>query len=188
MQIIAGSARRIKLNTPPTLEVRPTAGRAREALFSALGDLSGIKIVDLCAGSGALGLEAASRGAGQITFVELSKEHIKYIQENICKVQKAGCRSEFKVLMGDVSSGFWCQGESPEIIFSDPPYAESAKIFRKLLSNDNFLRYCAGSLLIWEIPDYKGALGEFIGEGFPYNEIRKFGGVNFLFMEFAPLE
>ncbi|MEG2076217.1 MAG: RsmD family RNA methyltransferase, partial [Victivallaceae bacterium] len=176
MQIIAGSARRIKLNTPPTLEVRPTAGRAREALFSALGDLSGAEIVDLCAGSGALGLEAASRGAGRVTFVELAREHIRYIQENIVRVQKAGCKSEFKVLAGDAGGGNWCQGESPDIIFSDPPYAESARIFRKLLSNDNFLRYAAGSLLIWEIPDYKGALGEFIGEGFPYNEIRKFGG------------
>ena len=70
MQIIAGKARGLELETAPTMEVRPTLARARKALFDSMGDWTDGVILDLCAGSGALGLEAASRGSSDILMVE----------------------------------------------------------------------------------------------------------------------
>ena len=89
MRISAGKARGIVLNVPPGLSVRPTAGRARQALFDSIGDLSGLTILDLCAGSGGIGLEAASRNAGTVVFVENLSKNIRIIEENIEKVRKA---------------------------------------------------------------------------------------------------
>ena len=62
MNIIAGAARNLELLSPPDMEIRPTTGRARKALFDSLGPLDGLGVLDLCAGSGAAALEAASRG------------------------------------------------------------------------------------------------------------------------------
>ena len=68
MEIISGLARGVQLTVPPGETVRPTAARARKALFDSLGDLAGTRVADLCAGAGGLGLEAASRGAAEAVF------------------------------------------------------------------------------------------------------------------------
>ena len=72
MNIIAGIARGVELSVPDTMQVRPTSGRARKALFDSLGDFSGLHILDLFSGSGALALESASRGAAAITMLEIT--------------------------------------------------------------------------------------------------------------------
>src|ERR671933_777191 len=70
MRVIAGDYRGRRLKVPPGARTRPTADRVREALFSILGDVDGVRVADLYAGSGALGIEAISRGAAHATFVE----------------------------------------------------------------------------------------------------------------------
>lgn len=91
LRIIAGVWRGRMIATLPDLTVRPTSDRAREALFNRLAhgftedgfDLNGATVVDLCAGSGALGLEALSRGAAQATFIDQSPPALALIRENI---------------------------------------------------------------------------------------------------------
>ena len=100
--------------------MRPTSDRVREAIFSSLGDrVVDADVLDLYAGTGALGLEAASRGARSVTFVERSPEAI---QKNLVTFRKnAGCA--FEILRGDVAAHLKRLGRQFNLIFADPPYA-----------------------------------------------------------------
>ncbi|MFA7231106.1 MAG: RsmD family RNA methyltransferase, partial [Victivallaceae bacterium] len=119
MQIIAGTARSIILTVPKGLAVRPTSVRARKALFDSLGSLSGLKVVDFFAGSGALGLEAASRGASEVAFVENARLHCQVIEGNIAKVIKAGASESLKVTCSNVAGCFFpALMKNPDIIFA----------------------------------------------------------------------
>ena len=105
MQIIGGCARNIVLTVPPGIGVRPTAGRARKALFDSLGGrLAGSCVLDLCAGSGALALEAASRGAVKAVLVESDPRHIRVIEENIERVRRTGVECEFDVIQASAGN------------------------------------------------------------------------------------
>jgi 16S rRNA (guanine966-N2)-methyltransferase len=82
MRIIAGTHRGRPIRAPSGMRTRPTADRVREALFSILGDLDGLRVLDCYAGSGALGLEALSRGAAAAVFVESGREACEVIGKN----------------------------------------------------------------------------------------------------------
>jgi 16S rRNA (guanine966-N2)-methyltransferase len=93
VRIIAGQARGRRLQVPAGLGTRPTSDRAREGLFSSLlslTDLDGARVLDLYAGSGALGLEALSRGAGTVTFVEEDPAALRTLRANVDAVGLAG--------------------------------------------------------------------------------------------------
>ena len=181
MQIIAGAARGIVLATAPSLAVRPTAGRSREALFNSLGPLSGMTVVDLFAGSGALGLESASRGAAEVFLVEREKRHCRVIEKNIAAVVKAGVAGVIRLMEADACTCRAWHGCRPDLIFADPPYAESAEFFHRLLVDPQFLRAGAGATLVWEIPDAPGSTGNFLtGHELRQFRIRRFGGTDFL--------
>ncbi len=181
MQIIAGKARGIVLQTPPTLDVRPTAGRSRKALFDSLGSFEGATVVDLCAGSGALGLEAASRGAAEVILVERDRRHCSFIERNIAAVVKAGCDGVIRLIESDILNVRRWRAGAPDVIFADPPYAVSADLWNALKGNADFLRLGAGALLVWELPDTPGAVGDFLPDN-PLCDmkIRKFGGTDFM--------
>lgn len=123
MHIIAGLYRQRRLATPKSTETKPTASRLREALFNICQhSIEGAHFLDLFAGSGAMGLEALSRGAASATFVENSREAIRCIQKNIAELK---VEEQATVLAGDV----WQvlkrldQRQSPfTIIYADPPY------------------------------------------------------------------
>lgn len=83
IRIIAGSRRGRRIKVPVKGEVRPTGDRVREAIFDALGPVDGLRILDLFAGSGAMGLEALSRGAGRCVFVESDREVAAVLRANI---------------------------------------------------------------------------------------------------------
>lgn len=188
MQIIGGIARRIRLVTPPGYPVRPTLGRAREALFAALGDLSGLTILDIFAGTGALGLEALSRGGGKLLAVEKAQAHYDCILENIKKVQKAGVEAEIKVLRED-ALGFVSRYDAKfygafDLIFADPPYELSLDYFGAITGATNFIAANSGAKLIWEIPDTPGSAGAFLNnQSLKEVKLRKFGGTEFLIAE-----
>ena len=120
MRVIAGEAKGRRLKAP-TSGTRPMADRMREALFSALGDIRDLQVLDLYAGSGSLGLEALSRGAAHATFVELARDAILKLQQN---VDATGLGGRSHVEWGDVSAVLArpCD-RRVDLIFVDPPYA-----------------------------------------------------------------
>lgn len=88
MRVIAGSARRCILQTPAGFDVRPTADRVKEALFASLGDrVAGSRFLDLFGGTGAIGIEALSRGAERAVFVDISPACVKLIERNLIRTK-----------------------------------------------------------------------------------------------------
>ena len=180
MRIIAGIARNLELNVPEGLGVRPTSGRGRKALLDSLGDLDGAAVLDIFAGSGAFALECASRGAAEVTMVELSTAHIAVIRENCKKVQRTGVEAEMEIFQGDALAVSLYSHVEADLIFADPPYAESGRFFKELTANPLFQEKFEGALLVWEIPDTPGARGDFIdAPGFDDGALRNLGGVWF---------
>ncbi|MGH2786609.1 MAG: 16S rRNA (guanine(966)-N(2))-methyltransferase RsmD [Actinomycetota bacterium] len=122
MRVIAGLAKGRRLKTPVT-GTRPMTDRIKESIFSALGDMSGFSVLDLYAGSGSLGLEAISRGARAVMFVENSRDAIVKLEENIAAT---GFESQSDVLWGDVAHTIGTHAEDRvDVIFCDPPYSMS---------------------------------------------------------------
>jgi 16S rRNA (guanine966-N2)-methyltransferase len=121
MRIIAGEWRGRVIKAPKDQRVRPTADRAREAWMSILQyDIPGARVVDLFAGSGALGLEALSRGAEFCDFVELSDSALRAIREN---AESLGAADRMAVHRGDAVRFVQKRAGRPwDIAFADPPY------------------------------------------------------------------
>lgn len=125
MRIIAGKFRGRRL-TCPKLVTRPTLDRVREALFSILGDLSDAKVVDFYAGSGALGLEALSRGASHVTLVEADRQAAQVIRKN---VEDWGIDGAYRVVECAVerSRSSLAAAAPFDLVLSDPPWKISAE-------------------------------------------------------------
>ena len=126
MRIVAGEWRGRKLTAPKGDSTRPTADRTRETLFSMLtsrlGTFEGLSVLDLFAGSGALGLEALSRGASQCLFVEQEADAVKAIRANI---EALDARSRAQVQQGSVMS-LRPAKTAHDLILLDPPYETGA--------------------------------------------------------------
>ena len=126
MRVIGGSVRGRQLADFSGREIRPTPDRVREALFSILyskrGPLSGCTVLDLFAGSGALGIEALSRGARHAWFVESSRPAINTIRQNLAR---CGLADRATVIMTDLWGALpRLAGDGPfDLLFADPPYA-----------------------------------------------------------------
>lgn len=123
VRIIAGSARGRRLAAPTGRGTRPTSDRTREGLFSTLeslrgGSLAGARFLDLYAGSGAVGLEALSRGAASVTLVESDARAIKSVQENVKAVGIAGA----EVVAEPVERVLGGEPSPYDVVFADPPY------------------------------------------------------------------
>lgn len=126
-RLVAGSAGGRRLVVPAGTATRPTSERVREAMFSALtsmlGDWDGVAVLDLYAGSGALGLEALSRGAQRCLFVDSDRRAIAALQRNVASTGLAGAT----VRAGDVASVVSSPPEScAHLALLDPPYARPA--------------------------------------------------------------
>ncbi len=112
------------LAVPKTGDIRPSQDRVREALFSMLmGRIEGARFLDLFAGTGAVGIEALSRGAAETVFVEKSREHIRVLQRNLAMGDNAGI-GHGQIIEGDAYN-YISVGNSRQfdIVFADPPYA-----------------------------------------------------------------
>ena len=130
-------------------ELKPTKEAVREAVFSALNsriDFSGLRILDLYSGSGALSFEAISRGAQNVTCVEISKRNCESISEN---VKNFGIKDQCRIVNSDVYKFLDTEKESYDICFSDPPYESInlSEFFSKILNN-NVLK--SGGILLME--------------------------------------
>ena len=118
MRVIAGSAKGRRLRSPRGRDTRPMASRAREALFSSLGDaVVGARVLDLFAGSGSLGIEALSRGAAAATFVEKAKPALDSLRANLDATGFAG-----EVIAGDVGAVVARLDGAFDLVFVDPPF------------------------------------------------------------------
>jgi 16S rRNA (guanine966-N2)-methyltransferase len=136
MRVIAGLAGGVRLVSPKS-GVRPTMDRVKAAIFSSLGELViGARVLDLFAGTGALGIEALSRGGESALFVEEDRQSIAAIEKNLAKTRLKG-RVRQQDVFGFLKSA---SGENFRIIFADPPYEKmkSGEGFtEKLLSDQN---------------------------------------------------
>lgn len=121
MRVIAGTARSLPLKSPEGQETRPTTDRIKETLFNMLqADIPGSIFIDLCSGSGAIGIEALSRGAKKAYFIDFSPKAIDCIQKNLAFTKLA---DRAIVLKQDVTGALYnIYEKAADIIFLDPPY------------------------------------------------------------------
>ncbi len=140
MRITGGELGGLTLRTPKGNRVRPTQDRVREAVFSMLGEkVSDARVLDLFAGTGALGIEAGSRGAASVTWVEEERRNLEVVRENAQKLHVCECKTEF--VCDEV--GRWLKRvnseeknqqsaisnqQSFDLIFADPPYEWVARV------------------------------------------------------------
>jgi 16S rRNA (guanine966-N2)-methyltransferase len=125
MRVIAGAFKGRPLKAPRGSDTRPTSDRVREALFSILGDVSGARVLDLYAGSGALGIEALSRGAREVVFVESGRRAADAIRANLHAVGDP----DAMIWVGDALA--YLRRADPEapfdLVFADPPYSSATQ-------------------------------------------------------------
>jgi 16S rRNA (guanine966-N2)-methyltransferase len=127
MRVVAGEYRGRRLKVPAGVRTRPTADRVRESLFSILGDVEGLRVADLFAGSGALGIEAISRGAEHATFVENDRGATGVLNFNLAAL---GIVDGFEVFSWDVLA--WLRAVAGRLEFDlvllDPPYSSAPRL------------------------------------------------------------
>ena len=121
MRIIAGSRKGARIFAPEGGETRPTGDRVREAAFSLIGPIDGASVLDLYAGSGAMGLEALSRGAERAVFVDASRAACRAIERNLDKLRLTGatvvCAEAGRALAAEAAAG-----RRYDLVLVDPPY------------------------------------------------------------------
>lgn len=123
MRVISGQAKGQRIKVPKGRALRPTADRVKEAIFNILPhDLSGLRVLDLFAGTGNLAIEALSRGAAEAWLVDVSPGSVKVLRDNLAKT---GFSSRARVWTGPVAGAIRrlsSKGETFDLIFLDPPY------------------------------------------------------------------
>jgi len=123
VRVVAGEFKGRRLYAPRGSRTRPTADRVREALFSMLGDVSGARVLDLYAGSGALGIEALSRGAESAVFVERDAKALDALRRNL---DATGARGA--VRREDVARFLSRPEGTFDLVFADPPYDDASAV------------------------------------------------------------
>jgi 16S rRNA (guanine966-N2)-methyltransferase len=118
VRIVAGEHRGARIFAPKGRSTRPTSDRVREAAFNLIGPVDGARVLDLFAGSGAMGLEALSRGAASATFVETDRDAVRSIERNLEKLRVRGAR----VVQRDVLQALATDRGTYDLVLCDPPY------------------------------------------------------------------
>jgi len=144
MRVIAGDYRGRILKSPPDARTRPTSDRLRETLFNIIAPrIVDSRFLDLCAGTGAVGIEALSRGANHVTFVDRSRKMCALVRENLalCRVEK----ERLEIVTDEAAEFLKHTDSSFDIVFFDPPYSDdylrvlSLFTHKKKLSEDSLL-------------------------------------------------
>jgi len=130
MRVVAGRFGGRRLVTPRGPGTRPTADRVREALFSVLGDVGDLTVLDLFAGSGALGIEALSRGARSAVFVERAPPALASLEANLAAlgIEAEVHRADARTFVRNASRA----GHAYDLIFLDPPYRDAERLGSEL--------------------------------------------------------
>ncbi len=178
MRIIAGTARGVRLVPVPD-GVRPTSDRVREAIFNSLGQFfDGGEVLDLYAGTGALGIEALSRGFERATFVEKNGRAARVVRENL---ERAGfAEKKGEVLRGDVAEAigrFVAEGRRYDLIFADPPYRIPPREIGGVLERLAALLAPGGRVVVESGDPLAETIGNLKGVG------RRYGGTVVTFLQ-----
>lgn len=180
MRVISGTARGTKLNSIDNISTRPTLDRVKESLFSIIQNhLQEANVLDLFAGSGALGIEALSRGANHCTFCDKSYESIKMLKQNLEKTKLEGKETifiqDYKKCLKELNN------KKYDIIFIDPPYkldiaVNSIKLILeyKIISKDG--------IIILETDEEERELKELKIINLEVYDVRKYGRVSLIFL------
>jgi 16S rRNA (guanine966-N2)-methyltransferase len=179
-RVIAGQAGGRRLAVPDGRDTRPTSDRAREGLFATIssiaGSLDGARVLDLYAGSGAVGLEALSRGAGHVLLVEQGARAVRVIRENISSIGLPGA-----VLAADRVERVLARGPDGgryDVVFADPPYAVADAAVERvlvLLAETGWL--APGALVVVERATRSGPVSW--PDGFVPDRERRYGEATF---------
>lgn len=182
MRVIAGEKRHLLLKTLDDLSIRPTTDKIKETLFNMIQfDIPGKSFLDLFAGSGAIGIEALSRGASRATFVDNNDRAIKVLKENL---EHTGLTDRATVIKGDASlslENLSRQNEIYDIVFMDPPYDKGlyVPVFERLakssLINEN-------TILILEVGLRDDAVG-ITDMGFEITKVKKYKSNKHIFFK-----
>jgi 16S rRNA (guanine966-N2)-methyltransferase len=133
MRVIAGRYGGRRLSAPKGRTTRPTSERVREALFAMLGDVEGARVLDLFAGTGALGIEALSRGARQAVFVECDRAAIEALQSNLAALGLAGEEAQLRrERADDALRRARKRKETYDLLLIDPPYGQALQLGSRL--------------------------------------------------------
>ncbi len=131
MRIVAGTNKGARIFAPKGVDTRPTSDRVREAAFNLIGPVDGASVLDLFAGSGAMGLEALSRGAASAVFVESDREACRAIERKLAKLRLTGatvlCSDALRALTADADAG-----RRYDLVLVDPPYERFSSLQRAL--------------------------------------------------------
>ena len=127
MRIISGTRKGCRIAAPPGDSTRPTSDRVREALFNILGAVDDVTVLDLFAGSGALGLEALSRGARRCVFVESDRVAARVIAENLTKLELTGAVVDKRDALAVLREA-GARGTTYDLVFCDPPYGDWTRL------------------------------------------------------------
>lgn len=130
MRVIGGSRRGARLLAPRGASTRPTSDRVREALFSILGDVGGVRVLDLFAGSGALAIEALSRGAASATLVDSSPAAVRVIERNLRALGLTADVRRTRAL-DYLRAARWAARQY-DLVFLDPPYRQTSSVGQPL--------------------------------------------------------
>lgn len=176
MRVVAGTARGLALTAPRDRSTRPITDRVKETLFAILGDrVPDARVLDLYAGSGAIGIEALSRGAAHVTFVERSRDALDAIRTNL---ERTGLAASAEVVPTAVARFLDAPAEArPDIAVLDPPYTE-----RDIVAPLRVLsaRLAPGGTVVVK-HHWRTAVPEV--DGLPITRRRRFGETMLTFME-----
>ncbi|MFF7205799.1 MULTISPECIES: 16S rRNA (guanine(966)-N(2))-methyltransferase RsmD [unclassified Streptomyces] len=175
-RVIAGTAGGRRLAVPPGTGTRPTSDRAREGLFSSweslLGTLAGLRVADLYAGSGAVGLEALSRGASHALLVEADARAARIVRENVRTLGLPG--AEVRTGKAEQIVTGPAPGDPYDVVFLDPPYAVTDDDLREILLTLRSEGWLADDAVVTVERSTRG--GEFVWpQGFEPVRARRYG-------------
>jgi 16S rRNA (guanine966-N2)-methyltransferase len=158
VRVIAGSRKGHKLAAPRGLDTRPTSDRVRENVFNLLGPVDDARVLDLFAGSGALGIEALSRGAASAVFVERDADAVRTIERNLDRLRLTGARDVHGDVLWTIAQETTA-GAKYDLVLVDPPYGMLTEIQSRLarhlpplLAPDGLLVVETGARIEPELP------------------------------------
>lgn len=174
MKIQGGRARGRTIRAPRGLDVRPTPAKVRAAVFDILGDIAGRRGLDLFCGAGGMGLEALSRGAEHVTFVDGSARSVEAVSENLASLGLAGG----SILKATLPAGLRRVRGTYDLVFADPPYAEAhlVGLGRALLESG-----LVGEGVVW-VHEVSARSQERPPRGWRVDDERGYGGTKLLFL------
>ncbi|MBI4950588.1 MAG: 16S rRNA (guanine(966)-N(2))-methyltransferase RsmD [Myxococcales bacterium] len=182
MRVISGSLRGRRLRAPRGQGTRPTPDRVREALFSVLGSVAAARVLDLYAGSGALGIEALSRGAAAAAFVERARPALAALGDNLVALGLEPVARVWSGAVAEVGAALAERGPY-DLVLADPPYdavasGEAVRALERLFATPGVL--APGARLVLEHAA-RDATPSFVGFGAP--DVRRYGDTTLAFYE-----